>query len=165
MNLRIMKEKTFYHGASFAKNGSELCWGCGAKGMIVANCKNALCINKYNAKLARRKKTNAPSPAKGQQHFNPEETDKKDDVEGFEMFDKQDFVSDEKKYTQAKNAMNKVGDTTILLDSRSTHSTLFVRHLVYNICPAPCPLKMCSNRGGKDLQPICISEELWDCMI
>jgi hypothetical protein len=57
------------------------------------------------------------------------------------------FHQSENEIKLEENQENKIGDTLILLDSQSTHSTFYVRRLVQNIRDAPRPLKMMTNGG------------------
>jgi hypothetical protein len=59
-----------------------------------------------------------------------------------------EFHQSDNQVTFNNNHRNtRVGDTMILMDSQSTHSTFCVQRLVRNICRAPRPLKMVTNAG------------------
>jgi hypothetical protein len=136
-----------------AKTGGIACWGCGKEGTLLLQCENETCIKKFKAKQARKGKTFTKPNENGEQHFNvPSKGIKREE----------DFILDEycgydigNEFHQTNNRMSfnddyrktRVGDTMILLDSQSTHSTFYVRRLVRNIREAPRPLKMVTNAG------------------
>ena len=125
------------NGASFTQDGTKslggiTCWGCGKDGVTLAQCTNTNCVKKYKATQERKKSTHD----KGQQHLNmvmdhemESTTYHKDDSD--KEYCSYDIGAN---FHQGgilfNNNYNKVGNSLILLDSQSMHSTFYAAELV-----------------------------------
>jgi hypothetical protein len=129
------------NGSSFnqeaGKNGNIHCWGCGKEGIVMSECTNELCIKKWKAKQDRRSNTTGA----GQQHLNIGQNDV------FEFKETNEIIESEYNgfsFHQGK----RIGDTLILLDNQSTHSTFYEKDLVTNIREASHSMTMFTNGGS-----------------
>jgi hypothetical protein len=149
-----------YNGTSFAQSGSRLsngivCWGCGKEGITLAECTNPSCIKRFKAKQDRKQSSIDNSTIQRQQHLNVKaviedsaehgsnENDSDKEYNGYYIGN--DFHQQDDKILNS--SQGKVGDSLILLDSQSTHSTFYSSKLVQNIRDAPKPLRMLTNVG------------------
>jgi hypothetical protein len=112
-------------------------------------CTNLSCVKRYKAKQVRKQSTYD----QGQQHLNMErtnevncKTDQQDDSDktycGYDVG--ADFHQGDEGFN---NNRKKVGNSLILLDSQSTHSTFYATELLQNIRNAVRPLRMTTNGG------------------
>jgi hypothetical protein len=149
-----------YNGTSFAQSRSRLLngivyWGCGKEGITLAECTNPSCIKRFKAKQDRKQSSIDNSTIQGQQHLNVKaviedsvehrsnENDLDKEYNGY-YFGNDSHQQDDK---ILNSSQGKVGDSLILLDSQSTHSTFYSSKLVQNIRDAPKPLQMLTNAG------------------
>jgi hypothetical protein len=139
------------------KGCSITCWGCGKEGVVLSQCVNDGCIKKFKAKQTKKPGLAVKRISDGEQHFNTynelNDTTMTDDGEfiideycGYHVGNEFHQSGDESKM-QTTLGGKKIGDTMILLDSQSTHSTFYARHLVNNIRDASRPLRMVTNGG------------------
>jgi hypothetical protein len=152
-----------HSGTSFAQDGAKrnntiACWGCGKEGVVLAQCVNDECIKKFKEKQAKKSGIVNKSMNQGVQHFNSAfQTTNEASIDNDDDFEIDEYAgydighdfhqSIDEQTINPRHNCKKVGDTMILLDSQSTHSTFYVRRLVNNIRDAPRPLVMSTNGG------------------
>jgi hypothetical protein len=112
--------------SSFAQGGNIKCWVCGKSDVLMSECTNPECIQKWKAKQdIRSTKPDAKTPAQqqGQQHLNMSVNEDSDGTDAYGIDDDSFDIAEFQGYQFHQGSKGKVAKDYILLDNQSTYDT------------------------------------------
>ena len=126
-------------GSSFVQGKGPSCWGCGEPGVVLSECSNSKCIEKWKAKQEKRKVAGTDEGVRtaGQSHLNVDW----DQAEDYDLTQFHSFSMNQVHHQQ------KVPARYILLNSESTHCTFYTRQYLKNIRTTEHPIDVHTNGG------------------
>ena len=129
-------------GTSFAQHASNIaCWGCNAEGILLSDCKNPTCVEKWKLKLARNARKDGETE-QGQQHLNIDQDLLDTWIEAQDSH-AEEYIG----YAFHQDAHKKLPKNVVLLDNQSTHHTFFNGNLLENIRKENATIMIEANGG------------------